>query len=557
MALSQTRATRPCLPAALATGAALLACGLFVAVELRALDHRLGFPLDDAWIHLAFARNLAAGHGLGVDPGELVAGSTSPLWTAFAAVGVAAPVPDVLWMKLLGLAFHLGGVLLTWSVSRELGLGTGLSALATGFTVATGWLAWSALSGMEISLFVALTLAGLLLHLRERRRPERPPLSLAVLGVSVLARPEGLLLLGLAWGDRLLRFRRRPDGALAWHRSGAPGATRLRRSLAGLGLAALAFVPVAAFYSVLGGSPLPTTLAAKTGGGGEGLHPPSLQYLHTALGILFRSLPWAVVLAPAGALALVRRLGTRSDAGLLPALWPVALPLAYSCLTASGGTPLVGNFGRYLFPLMPWIAILAALGLEPVATALRPARTGAPLRRALAAAGVLLVLWPTLADLPRTAGLYARNLRDVADGDVAMAHWLAKRVPPEAVIATVDLGAMAALLPNPILDLVGIADPEVHDHVRRVQAEGGSWQDGVLAFIAEERPDYLVVFPDWLDAFDRPGTPFRRIHTIRVPGNVTLGRDTLAAYATPWTRHPLRNAGPPEPRPRPEEPPTD
>ena len=37
-----------------------------------------GFPLDDTWIHLQFARNVAEGHGFSFNPGVLSSGSTAP-----------------------------------------------------------------------------------------------------------------------------------------------------------------------------------------------------------------------------------------------------------------------------------------------------------------------------------------------------------------------------------------------------------------------------------------------------------------------------------------------
>src|SRR5262249_60894756 len=51
------------------------------------------FPLDDSWIHLQFARNLAEGRGFVYNTGTPVAGSTAPLWTltlaaVFALLGV-------------------------------------------------------------------------------------------------------------------------------------------------------------------------------------------------------------------------------------------------------------------------------------------------------------------------------------------------------------------------------------------------------------------------------------------------------------------------------------
>ena len=41
-----------------------------------------GLPLDDAWIHLVYARSLAALHGFAYNPGQLETGATSPLWAA-------------------------------------------------------------------------------------------------------------------------------------------------------------------------------------------------------------------------------------------------------------------------------------------------------------------------------------------------------------------------------------------------------------------------------------------------------------------------------------------
>ncbi len=247
-------------------------------------------------------------------------------------------------------------------------------------------------------------------------------------------------------------------------------------------------------------------------------------------------------LAPAGALALVRRLGTPRDRGLLPALWLVALPLAYACVNpAERRAALIGNFGRYLFPLFPVLIVLGTVGLEPVAETLGTSWRSSRLRGALAVAGILASSSRRRSSRsPAARILYARNVADIESG--RRPRWPAGSLTgcrARAVVATMDIGALSALLPNRIVDLAGIADPRVLDAIGRAKAAGGTWQDGVLAFVAERRPDYLVVFPDWLTSVERPGSGFTRLHTIRVPGNVTLGHDTLALYATPWTRMPL------------------
>lgn len=505
--------------------ASVAACLAYLGAELF-LVGGLGFPLDDSWIHLQFARNLAAGRGLSYNPGELVTGSTAPLWTALLSLLLPLPGNVLAWTKLLGIALHAAGVSAAWRLARELGLGRGLAAIAAVLMLTTSWLVWSALSGMEVPLFVFLSLWGLLLHIRERRRerlrPEAPPLSIAVLAVAALARPEGLLLLVLALLDRLLVFdREEDDGPLIWRRP------RLRPLLVGVAFAALALIGPLLAYRWAGGSFLPTTFGAKGAGLRQML--PNLAYLHTVIGVFFRSQPFLALLTGAGIVALISRLGTRDDpredrredCGLLPALWVLGLPLAYSLL-APGPTKLMGNFGRYYFPLLPVVIVLGMLGLEPAARALK--------RRPLGALLAGLILATALWGFTQGAMRYARNVANVEDSDVKIARWLAGRVPPHAVLAVNDIGAIKFLLPNPVLDLAGIANPEIRQQVGRIMAETGMpWAEAMAEAIVRRRPDYVVVFPKWLPALDSDPR-FQAIHRLEIPDNVTMGGDEIVVY---------------------------
>jgi hypothetical protein len=531
------------------------AAGGYLATEAFLLSGDFGFPLDDSWIHLQFARNLARGDGLSYAPGELVTGSTAPLWTGLLAVLLLLPGNPVLWVKAAGVACYLAGIHATWRLGRELGLARGLAALAAGLTLGTYWLVWSALSGMEVAPFIVVSLWGIILHLRERRQvsgydraspgapsePARPAYSLFFLGVGALLRPEGLLLLGLAVADRLLVVRRAPSesGELTELRLGRPP---WRPLLAGLGLAALVLVPVIGFYAAVGGSPLPTTFGAKTGAARSWL--PDARYLYTVAGIFMRPQPFMLLLAGAGVVQLIRRLGRGSeDQGLLLALWVVGLPLAYSLLTPQGKHLLVGNFGRYYFPLFPPLVLLGTLGLQPAAAVLsRPIRAGRwrlPVRGAL----LLLLVLPTALTLVSGATRYVQNVADVQDGDVRLARLLADHLPAEAVLAVQDIGALGYFLPNRLVDLSGIVSPEVQAYTKQaVSADDPYGQAGMRRFIEERRPDYLVVFPQWYPGLVQGGG-FRPVLRLAVPGNVTLAGDEIVVYATPWTRHRLRVPG--------------
>ncbi len=259
------------------------------------------------------------------------------------------------------------------------------------------------------------------------------------------------------------------------------------------------------------------------------------------LNLFFRAQPWTVLLAGAGAVALVARLGApdrrQGSQGLLPALWLFGLPLAYSLLTP-GPTKMLGNFGRYYFPLFPVLAVLGMLGLESAWSAVS-SRLPIAARAVLGIAGATVLLAPTLFSFVQGERLYVQNVANVEESDVAIARWLAPRLPPEASLAVNDIGAIKYLLPNRVIDLASIATPEIGREVAGAMAAGTPWTEALLASMARRRPDYVVVFPSWFPSLARDPR-FRAVYVLPIPQNITMGGDEIVVYETPWTRHRLR-----------------
>ncbi|MGB1699213.1 MAG: hypothetical protein ACPHRO_04610, partial [Nannocystaceae bacterium] len=79
---------------------ALIAAGLF---SVGSLD----FCLDDAWIHLSYAKSLQLGEGPSYNPYDRELGFSSPLWMLALALGPIQTSP-ILWAKLLGGLCHAG-----------------------------------------------------------------------------------------------------------------------------------------------------------------------------------------------------------------------------------------------------------------------------------------------------------------------------------------------------------------------------------------------------------------------------------------------------------------
>jgi hypothetical protein len=509
--------------------AAAISCLAYLLAEVYMLSGDLGFPLDDSWIHLQFARNLAAGEGLSYDGGVLVTGSTAPLWTALLSLAFVFWGNPLWWAKLFGISLHLCGVHATFMLARELGLRRSLAVLAGGLTLSTSWLVWSALSGMEIPLFIALSLWGMILHIRELRNGNRFATSLVVLGLAMLARPEGALLLLLAIGERVL-CGSTTGGRLRWPRA------QIRKTLLGLAPVICLVLPVLLFYQIVGSSILPTTFAVKASGMQHWV--PQMSYLRVVLGIFFVPHPLMALLALGGFISLLRRYGDARSSSLLPGLWLLGLPLAYSLLSQDGARVLVGNAGRYHFPLFPVLIVMGVLGLEN-ALDTKDSSWSLPWKRSLIATVVALAIIPTVVDLCQGALRYAHSISDVQDSDVKMARWLGDHLSPEALLAVNDIGALKYFLPNPMVDLAGIVNPEIQKALQGAMERKTPWQDEMREILAEHRPDYLIVFPEWFPGLLSPESGFVPEYVLENPDNRTMGGSRLVAFSTPWTRYPL------------------
>ncbi|MGH7384178.1 MAG: hypothetical protein ACREKG_03280 [Candidatus Rokuibacteriota bacterium] len=333
---------------ALAAPAAALALALaFFLLKTRQLAGPVGadaFPLDDSWIHMQFARNLAEGHGFSFNPGVPVSGSTAPLWTlvlggAFAAFGSHPVLAKVLGIAAtLGAAWLAGRLALSWTGRRELGL------LASVLVALAGPMVWGALSGMEVGLAALLVTGALVLHTRGRAWAAS-----ATLGLATLARPESVLLLPLFWLGGPLTWRR----ALAW-------ALPVAGCLA----------PWVAFNLETTGTALPATAAAKIEGGLVGF----LSGVREPLTATLVTRPWQFVtewvrwlwqmdaLLP---ILLLPGLGWLARHGGRAALAPASVllihPIAMALLAPYRGPSF--QEGRYSIHLLPLALVVAVAPL--------------------------------------------------------------------------------------------------------------------------------------------------------------------------------------------------
>ncbi len=480
-------------------GAAALAAALFLLAEHR-IARAPGFPLDDGWIHLTLARNVATGGGFGINRGEPVAVSTAPLWSLTLAGLLALGVPGLPAAKGLGLACWVATGLVTRRLAAAIGLSPGLAWGAGLAIVGLSRLVWGALSGMEVPL-AALTVAAATWAIAR----DRPDLGAAALGLATLARPEAGLLAAL-------------------HALGALGAGRWPEALRRAILAALVVAPAVLFNVVTGGRLVPVSAAAKVEGGllgrTEGLAGAWAVAGHqvTAFGADWGHLLLQDHLALPALLVVGLVVIRRSRLGWLAAglvLHPVAMALIAPYRPPSFQT------GRYAAHLLPLAVVVGLAGFQRILGWL-------PGFRLRVAACVLLLVglaWP----LPPGARAYAWAVQNINTMQVRLGHWVAAHTPPDALIALNDIGALTYFGERRVIDLMGLATPEILPYRR----EG---PEAVLRYLGRRCPEYLVIFPAWFPELAARADLFRRVTEVTLAHNVVAGAATMTVYETAWRR---------------------
>lgn len=451
-----------------------------------------GFPLDDAWIHQTYARNLAESGQLAFVPGVPSAGSTSPLWSLLLGLGYGLGMPFMGWTFGLGIIF-LG--LTGWTVAR---LGQRLfpespwAGPAAGVFCLFEWhLVWAAVSGMETILFVWLSLFLMDRYLIVASvEPGEGKLGryfgVGVLGgLLVLTRPEGLGLVGLIGLDRGIR----------WWRVDERSISALLKSWLGLGLGVVVMVaPYVLFHLYLTGLPFPNTLYAKQAEYGLILSEFPLWWrLFGSFGAPIDSVQGVFRVIFIGAQILLLP-------GLVFAAWLTVKERRWELLPVWGWwlsylllyairLPVTYQHGRYQMPVIAWVILLGVWGtarwVAPSSPKLKRnllARVGG---KALVGSLVILVVAFTVVG----AQAYGRDVRIIDSEMVATARWLDQAVEPQALIAAHDIGAIGYFTRRPLIDLAGLITPEVIPIIRDEAA--------LFDFITTHQADYLVTFPSW------------------------------------------------------------
>jgi hypothetical protein len=452
--------------------------------------------VDDTYIHLQYARNLAERGELAFNPGDPVYGSTSPLFVALLAVfhGVGG---DILrWCRIVSLIFAVLSIAIIYRFVRT-HEGTTTGAAAAAFILAAdAWLLrWSAV-GMETSL-ATLTVAAVLVNSFSFTGTARRSLFFGLLlFLAFLARPEAILLAPLSLVAIVSVKNRNRAACYLW---------------------LLLFLPLLILWLFVihahTGSYLPLTAGAKQGG--AAFSSAVFARASTVLKIagVTHLLPWIAILCGL-TIGLLRNrsfigsflpLRIREQAEntqgnathcihdyrrgiVLLLLWTVTLPLAYTLLDFD-------ILSRYLVPLAPAVVILSIFCVKNLC--LRFVRS--PLIR-----GTILTVFCLLV-VAQNVTFYSQvvvpSTRDFSRGLQrimgSFGTWLRENTGDNTVVATPDIGAIGYISQRPILDLGGLITPEIN-RMRRYMEVHRIIDEGLYL---DFHPDFVIDRSEYPDRF--------------------------------------------------------
>ncbi len=522
------------LPAVVLLAVVLCAGGIFAcvfSVYAFNVNHQFGFPLDDPWIHLQFAKNLHDYGSFSYYKDEIVtAGSTSPLYTLLLALGFFVTSNEMLLSYILGTAFLLGAASYFFKII-SLSSDARIAALSPLLLLLEPRMQWAALSGMETTLFICLLLASLYYYQAKKS------LSFGIAsGLLIWSRPEAVILfiaIAIDTAYHILWMRtqtsKKKNSVVEKPSVEKPSLSWLKRGGVILAGFAIAYV---VFHLVLSGSVLPNTFSAKLkyyGGANSGF--PLEVFSFLTEGHMLPIVILALLGVGALAVSMARRL---PQIVLVPLLFSVGMFLAYWWKL-----PYLYQQGRYMMPVIPFILLLATAGIEwVVAMGAQAFKKSARENFLMYGSAFLTLILSVQFGIGswNMMPAYAEMCKYISDRQVRTARWLKEHTPENAIVGTHDIGAIGFYSNRKLADMVGLVSPEA--------IEGIGSLEKLNQFLLNKQVTHLALVRDWFEVVNQNPLfttdvrypeimevfEFKPERTHLTPQNVTAAVGTAAQY---------------------------
>jgi hypothetical protein len=441
--------------------AAFIAVGTYILFSFH--FYKIGFPLDDSWIHQTFARNLIQYGQMAYLRGQPTSGSTSPLWVILISISYLLKIGPYAFPFLINMVilFYLG--LFAEKIARNEQARYLPTFPIIGILAVFEWhFIWAAASGMETLLFTLFLLIIIMIVLSNLRW--RWFLSGLLVGIAIWLRPEGLTLIAI------------PFWFVLFQKSNLK--SKLLNLLTILVVVSLLIFPYFLYNYFLSHSLFPNTFLAKQM---EYVSMLNENVLIRALNLFiqpFRGV--GIILLPGFIYQIFLYIKQKRWALLGIVLWFIGFISIYVIKM-----PVIYQNARYIIPTMIIPIVFGGMGSIYLIDKVKTRKYGPFISKIWFWSMISVLFVISLAG----ARTYAFDVAIIETEMVEVSKWISLYTPRGSLVAAHDIGALGYFGNRAILDLAGLTSPEVIPIIRD--------ETKLKEFMYARNADYLMAFPDW------------------------------------------------------------
>lgn len=437
------------------------------------------FPLDDPWIHLTFAKNLAEYGSFSYFKNEMAtAGSTSPVYTILLAAGFFITKNEMILSYALGIIFLVCSVISFYKLSSfEFGKENYFALACTGIFMLDRWMSFIADSGMETTMYIFFLVAGFYFYKKRQAVP------FAILfALTFWTRPDAVAFYGAIIIDYILvsYFAKTDKNIQLFSKNDL-----MKIGVIAGGILVLYFI----MNLVLSGSLLPNTYNAKLT-----YYSPEFR----SRGDFFKFEVWDYFTTGAYAIMMI---------GFLFSTLKLVYDLIKKKYNQNTGyilfcfmlvfiywykLPYAHRFGRYLMPIIPFLILVSMRGFRDISQIIGTSFNSRSFANGFFVLILILTLVLSGVNYNSNKLVYAEECKYIYDRQVKAALWIKDNSNDGDVIATHDVGAIGYYSGRKIVDVAGLVTPELI-----TKLNDRNYNVIMSDFMKQNSVDYLVFLQEW------------------------------------------------------------
>lgn len=441
-----------------------------------------GFPLDDPWIHLTFAKNLVDYGSFSYFKNEVVtAGSTSPIYTLLLAAGFLVTKNEMILSYILGIGFFALSAFIFYRTAGNLFAEENWIAIgATLIFVLDKWINLIAGSGMETTMHIFILLACFYFY----KKRKAVPLGI-FFGLILWSRPDGIAFLAAIaidyfWFAYLKNKTKLTSEVELFTKS----------DLIKIGsIFAVLTVLYFAMNLFLAGTLLPNTYAAKLT-----YYTPEFRsraaFMKEEVWGYFTETSYVILIIPFF-IALLKivfdSVKKKYNRFLLPLLFVFILIFIYWY-----NLPYAHRFGRYLMPVIPFYILLFSYGSREFFKLMSGYLKEKNISNALSVGILLIAIVLSVISYSANKITYQDQCRHISLRQVTTAKWLKENTPENSIIATHDVGAIGFYSGRKIIDVAGLINPE---NISKLMDK--NYSETMVDYMKSKGVTYLAFLREW------------------------------------------------------------